>query len=150
MANPPHDSRDQIFTILDTDGASTRDLSPFLTGVDGLPGTKELLDTTKIGDSGRTFTRSLWNGSFTLEGYFDATSSNGPGIVLGNLLASDTGPFAFQYGPTGSSSDASPLNRKISGNCWIRDYNITGRVATAISFRAAGQVDGVVTEGTWT
>jgi len=149
MARPPYDARDQIFTIVDSNGTSTRDLSKFLTGIDGLPGTKELIDTSKIGDSGRTFTRSLWNGTATLEYLYDAATTSGINIILDNLIdMSSSTPFA--YGPTGSSSGASPVNRRISGNIWVRSNVITGRVASAISGRVDMQVEGVVTLGTWT
>lgn len=150
MAKPPFDSRDLHFSIVDSDGTSTRTLAPGnLTSVDGLPGTKELIDTSKIGDSGRTFTRSLWNGTFVLEGLYDHTASTGAQIVLQNLIDMSSAT-TFSYGPTGSSSGASPINRKISGKCWIRTFNITGRVANAISYRADGQVEGTVDFGTFT
>ena len=68
---PPWDARFGKFVITDSDGTSTRDLSPFLTGVDGLPGSRELIDTSKISDSGRTFTPGLVNGTFVLEGNYD-------------------------------------------------------------------------------
>lgn len=145
MANTgPFDARDQFFSIIDSDGSSTRDLASSLTGVDGLPGTKELIDTTVIGSSGRNFTRSVWNGTFTLEGLYDSTGATGALSVFNNLIELSTAT-TFIYGPntTGTGS------LKYSGSCHIRSFNITGRVATAISYRVDGQVDGVVTIGTF-
>ena len=143
MANAgPFDARDQYFNIVDSDASSSRDLTSSLTGIDGLPGTKELIDTTVIGSSGRNFTRSLWNGTFTLEGLHDSTAVTGALRVLNNLIDMSTAT-TFIYGPntTGTGSI------KYSGSCWIRSVTITGRVASAISFRADGQIEGVTTIG---
>lgn len=143
MANEgPFDARDQYFSILASDGTTTNDLSNSLTGIDGLPGTKELLDTSKIGDSGRTFTRSLWNGNFVLEGLFDSTGVTGALRVINDVIDMSTATI-FVYGPNSTAAGSI----KYSGACWIRDMTITGRVANAISFRASGQVEGVVTIG---
>ena len=145
MANAgPFDARDQSFNILASNGTSTQDISAGLTGIDGLPGTKELLDTSKIGDSGRTFTRSLWNGTFVLEGVHDSTAATGAFAVLNDIIDMSTAT-TFYYAPTSTASGS----LKYSGACWIRSMTITGRVANAISFRADGQVEGVVEIGTF-
>ena len=143
MPNPPFDARDSKFIIIDSDGSSTRDLSAFLTGVD-FPMQRELIDTSKIGDSGHTWTPSLQNNTFVLEGLYDNTATSGPDVVLTNILGMTTAT-TFVYAPTGTATDQIPLNRQIAGSCWIRSYNPTGRVATVISFRAEGAVEGVVT-----
>jgi len=143
---PPWDARFGKFVITDNDGTTTRDLSAFLTGVDGLPGSRELIDTSKISDSGRTFTPGLVNGTFVLEGNYDQTNPTGPDRVLPDILAMSTAT-AFAYHPTGDDCGTSPNNRAYSGNCWIRSYTITGRVASVITFRADGQVEGIVTVG---
>ena len=145
----PYESRNLVFSIVDSDGATTRDLSAYLTGVSGLPGERELVDVTRLGDTGHRFVTSLWNGRFTLNGLYDKTATAGPDTVLTNLLANTTAsPFAF--GPTGSSSGASPVNRKVSGSAWIRSYTIQGQVGAAVAFTAEGQVEGNVSVGTWT
>jgi len=149
--NPPFDAKFGFFSIVDSDGTTTRDLSSFLTGVDGLPGARELLDTSKITDSGRTWTPSLVNATFVLEGYYDNTTGvpNGPSVVLDNILLMSTAT-TFSYGPTGNTSDQTPASRQYSGSCWIKSNPITGRVASAVSFRAEGQVEGTLTIGTFT
>ena len=150
MANPPYDSRDTYFAIVDSNGTSTRVLSRFLTGVDGLPGTKELIDTSKIGDSGRTFTRSLWNGTANLEYLYDQfDTSSSISVVLDNLIDMSTAT-TFEYGPTGNTSGLGRINRKISGKIWVRTNNITGRVGSAVSGRVDLQVEGTVNFGTFT
>lgn len=147
--NPPYDAKFQFFSIVDSDGSSTRDLSSFLTGVDGIPGQREIIDTSKVTDSGHTFTPSLFNAPFTLEGYYDNTATSGPDVVLDNILRMSTAT-TFEYGPTGNSSGATPINRKYSGSCWVRNYTITGRVGSAVSFRAELQSEGVIASGTFT
>jgi len=147
--NPPFDAKFEFFSIVDSDGTTTRELSAFLTGVDGLPGARELLDTSKITDSGRTWTPSLVNATFVLEGYYDNTASGGPSIVLDNILAMSTAT-TFSYGPAGNTSDQTPVSRQYSGACWIKSNTNTGRVASAVSFRAEGQVEGTLTIGTFT
>ena len=147
--NPPFDAKFQFFSIIDTDASSTRDLSRFLTAVDGLPGSRELIDTTKITSSGRTWTPSLENNTFVLEGYFDNTATSGPDVVLAGIRGMTT-VTTFSYGPSGDSSGQTPPSRQYSGECWIRTYTITGRVASVVSFRAEGQVEGVITAGLFT
>jgi hypothetical protein len=149
MAKASYDARNQHFSIVDSDGSSTRDLSPYLTGIDGLPGTKELIDTSRIGDSGRTFTRSLWNGTAVLEYLYSNVTTSGISLVLDNLIDMSTAT-TFAYGPTGTSSGGTYINRKISGSCWVRSNTITGRVASAVSGRADIQIEGTVNFGTFT
>lgn len=141
----PWDARFSKFVITQSDGTTTRDLSAFLTGVDGLPGSRELIDTSKISDSGRTFTPGLVNGTFVLEGNYDNVNP-GPDRALTDILAMSTAT-AFAYHPTGDDCGTSPVNRAFSGDCWLRSYTITGRVASVITFRAEGQVEGIVTIG---
>lgn len=146
--NAPYDSRDLYFSVVDS-GGSTRNLSPYITAVDGLPGTRELLDTSKVGDSGHTFTPSLWNSPFRVEGWYDKTSSAGIGPVFEDLLQMSTAT-TFVYGPTGISSGATPPNRQVSGSMWVRNVNEPGRVGNAVSINADCQVQGKVTIGTST
>lgn len=143
------DSRFQFLSVVDSDGSSTRNLSSFLTNIDGLPGERELVDTSKVGDSGHTFTPSLQNAPFSVDGIYDNQSTSGPDVVLSNLRDMSTAT-TFVYGPSGSSTGATPPNRKISGSCWLRRYTITGRVGSAVSFRAEFQSEGVITIGTFT
>ena len=140
---PPFDSKKQLFTIVDSDGSTTRDLSAFITSVDGLPGDNELQDTSKVGDSGHTFTRTLWNAPFTLEGYYDNTATSGPAVVLDNLQAMDTAT-TFVWAPTGNASGETPPNRQYTGSVFLKGHNNTARVGSVISFRASMQSNGKI------
>lgn len=145
----PYESRPAFFSVVDSDGTTTRDLSSHLTAIDGLPGERELVDVTRLGDSGHRFVASLFMGRFDLEGLYEKTASTGPDVVLTNLLGMTTAT-TFVYGPTGNSSGQTPPNRRITGSCWIRTYTAPARVGAAVSFRAGGQVDGVVAYSTFT
>jgi len=144
-AIPPYDPRDSILTITDT-GNNISTFSPILTSVDGLPGSRDLLDTSKIGDSGHTFTPSLLNGTFVIEGlYSDDTATANLATRLMGILSMSTSSL-FEYAPTGDSTAPAPTNthQSFTGNCFMRSFTHTGRVNTAITFRAELQVDGVV------
>lgn len=145
---PQFDAKTQYFAVVDSDGSSTRNLSSYLTSIEGLPGERELVDTSKIGDSGHTFTPSLQNAPFSVDGIYN-NENNGIHAVLANLRAMSTAT-TFAYGPSGNSTGASPASVRISGSCWLRSYVITGRVGSAVSFRAQFQSEGVVSIGTFT
>jgi hypothetical protein len=144
----PYDSRDVFFSLVGSTG-STHDLSAHLTSIDGLPGERELVDVTRLGDTGHRFIASLWNGRLTFQGLFDKTASTGADVVLTSALG-NTSAQAFVYGPTGASSGASPVNRRVTGSLWIRSYVIAGSVGAAVAFSADGQVEGNVAFGTFT
>lgn len=145
--NFPTDARLGVFTIADA-SQTTKTLMPGnLSSVDGLPGTRELIDTSKIGDSGRTFTRSIWNGTAVLEGFYvGSTNSTGAYTVLESLLDNTTA-VGWRYAPLGTDCGESPVRRNSFGDGWIRSLTITGRVANAVTFRAELQVEGVVNNG---
>ena len=76
----PYISTPAFFSITDT-GGTVRDISAHLTGVSGLPGERELVDVTRLGDSGHRFVASLFQGTFELEGLYD-NSTGGTGAHL--------------------------------------------------------------------
>ncbi len=141
MPNPPFDARDSFFSLTDTAGAVTT-FSAFLTSIDGLPGARDLLDTSKIGDSGHTFTPSLFNGTIIIEGLYGDTGSPSVQTKLAGILGMSTASV-FEYAPTGDASGASPVNQSFTGTCLMRNLTNTGRVNTAITFRGELQVQGV-------
>ena len=142
--NPPFDPINTILAITDTANTMST-FSSFLTSVDGLPGSKDLLDTSKIGDSGHTFTPSLHNGTFVIEGLYDNSTSEGFSVSskLVGILSMTTAS-AFVYAPTGLSTTVTPRPELFSGSCFMRSFTNTGRVNTAITFRAEFQVEGIV------
>ncbi len=145
----PYESRPAYFSIVDSDGATTRDISAHLTSIDGLPGERELVDVTRFGDSGHRFVASLFNGRFSMEGLYDKTVSTGLDTIMNNLLDMTTAT-TFIFAPTGISCGATPVNRKVSGAVWLKTYTIPARVGTAVVFRADFQVEGKIATGTCT
>ena len=96
------DSKTAVFAVTDT-GATSRNLSAYITSIDGLPGARNLNEATALGDSGATFYPGLENVTISLAGHYDDTSTTGPEAVLGPLRT-HTAATAFAYGPKGSTS----------------------------------------------
>ena len=138
-----YNSRVSVFTIDDT-GSTDRDISAYISRLEGLPGVRELNEVTALGDSGRKFIAGLENVKITLEGHYDDTATTGPDAILGPL-SRHTLAVDFTYGPKGSTGGFT----KYSGAVWVEDYQITGRVGDEVTWRATLQVDGVVTRGTF-
>jgi len=122
-----------------------RDLSSFITECSGLPGERETLDTTTVGDSGREHEPNLENGMIRLAGFFDDTATRGPDAVLGELLT-HTSYVYFTYGPTGRTT----TKIAYEGYAWVRRYEITTRVGEMVGWTAELEVNGQVTKTTYT
>ena len=136
------DSKESVFTL--HDGSATQlDLSRYLTSIDGLPGPRELIDVTPLNASGHAFIPSLENVVITIEMQWsdDAVSGQyGAPDVLLEGMRSATAVRAFEYGPEGRVTG----DVKYTGNCWLRNYQITSRVGSQVTCRAELQVDGTV------
>ena len=122
-----------------------RDLSEFITEVSGLPGERETLDTTTVGDAGREHDPSLENGIIRLAGFWDDTATRGPDTVLGYLLTHTSNVY-FSYGPSGKTT----TKIAYEGYCWVRRYEITTRVGEMVGWTAELEVNGQVTKTTYT
>ena len=141
MSTKHYMSSGAVFTLTDT-GATSRDLSADLTSVDGLPGEREMQDSTALGDTGRKHIPGLDNVTITLEGFFDDTAATGTDVVLGALRAW-TVPTAFTFCPVGIGA----TSRMYSGTCLVSNYTTTPKVGELIPFKATLLVDGSVTIG---
>lgn len=127
--------------VSDSSGTA-RDISAYCNQVSGLPGTRDLAETTSFGANGTQSIPGLENTNFSVAGSFDPTDTSGPHAVLNSLRTADTFQ-PFVYGPQGNSSG----NVKISGNCWLSKYELESKVDDAVSFSAEFQVEGVVSVG---
>ncbi len=134
-------SKDAVFEIND---GSLRDISPYVTSVDGLPGAKDLLDTSALGNSGRSFIQGLENITFNVELLWSDAANVGSHTVIA-LVRALTAKAAFTYGPEGSTGG----DIKYSGSCWLRGWTVLSRVGELVTARAEFQVDGVVATGTY-
>lgn len=136
-------SKDSVFQITDT-GAQLRDLSPYILSIDGLPGVRELIEVTALGDSGRKFIPGLENVVITLELMWSEDVSVGPDTVLGPLRT-HTSAVAWDFGPEGKVNP----DIKYSGNCWVRNFTAPVRMGDKVMARAELQVDGAVARGAY-
>ena len=132
------DSRVSRFLIFDA-GGSSRDLSPFIADVRGLPGDRTLNEVTALGDSGARFIPGIEDVTFLVSGIFDDRAPRGPDAVLGPLRAHSS-PVRFEYGPRGTSAGSV----RYSGSCWVASYRLRSRVGNRVEWAAALQVDGTV------
>ena len=141
----PFESRPLFFSIVDSDGLTTRDISAHLTSVGGIPGDHELVDVTRLGDTGHRFVRSQTAAQFTLQGLYNKDVTTGLDTILTSLLDLSSAT-SFIYGPTGSTSPSMvPPNVVYKGDAWIKDYRVVSRVGAAIEFEAIGVVVGTLT-----
>jgi len=128
-------SRVSVFKF-DTTGDSLTDVSAYLTEISGLPGERELIESTTIGDAGREREPNLENGMIRLAGFYDDTATTGPDEIFGTQLT-HTSAMNFEYYP-----DAT---QKYSGTAWVRRYEITTRVGEMVGFTVELEVNGQVT-----
>lgn len=136
------DSEISIFQIND---GSLRDISPYITSIDGLPGVRDLNVATALGDGGEKFHPTLERVTITLELMWSDDASVGPDTVFGGTLRERGVVSAFEYGPEGKVNP----DIKYSGNCWVRDYAITSRVGNMVTARVELKVDGKVSRGNY-
>lgn len=129
--------KDAVFS-LDDSGGTLRAVHIYLNQVSGLPGARALSEVTAFGDGGTKSIPSLANVQFSIAGHYDATATTGIATVL-NGLRTVTTTSTFNYGPAGSTTGS----LKITGECWLTDYNIDASVSDRVPIAASFQVDGV-------
>ena len=137
------DSQDSVFYIDDTGGES-RNLTPYIIAVDGLPGPRKLSEATALGDGGTMWHPGLEDVPFTLELYWSKDALVGPDTVLGPLRT-HTAAVDFNYGPEGATAG----DIKYYGKCWVRNYTAPTRVGNLVFAKAECQVNGQVSRGTF-
>jgi len=121
---------------IDDSGGTLRDISNVLTDV-AISRTADVAEVSAFSNSSKAFVSGLSDASITISGSFDATVD---GYLKGILGA--TGSFEFY--PIGTTGG----NPKASGECIMTSYDRTPDVGGAVTFSAAFQVTGNVTEGT--
>ncbi len=134
-------SENTTFEIDDT-GAQQRDISPYITSIDGLPGPRELIEVTALGDGGRKWIPGLENAVITLELHWSEDASVGPDTVLGPLRT-HTAAVDFEFGAEGNAQG----DIMYTGTCWVKDYRILTRVGDQVTARCELQVEGKVSRG---
>lgn len=144
MADPVvFDAQVQKFSIQDS-GGTERDISDYIISISGLPGPRELNESTTLNRSGRYWHPTLENVVITLEVVLSKDANVGTETVFGPLRT-HTATRTFYYGPFGSTGGFP----KYTGSCWVRNFNITGRVATLLIASVELQVQGTITRTTF-
>ena len=132
------DSRVSTFTIVDT-GAQTRDITPYITRLEGLPGPRRLYPVTAIGDVGDKYHPSLYGATISLDLMWSNDALVGPDTIF-KALRDHTAATAFVYLPGGAGKG------QYSGNCWVEDYVIHTVVNTLLMATVTLKVDGAVND----
>jgi hypothetical protein len=121
---------------IDDSGGTLRDISNVLTDV-AVSRTADVAEVSAFSNSSKAFVAGLKDASITISGSFDATVDGYLKAILG--VEGD-----FEFYPIGTTGG----NPKASGKAIMTSYDRTPDVGGAVSFSAAFQVSGDVTEGT--
>ena len=121
---------------IDDSGGTLRDISNVLTDV-AVSRTADVAEVSAFSNSSKAYVAGLKDATITISGSFDATVD---GYLKGILGAEGS----FEFYPIGTTGG----NPKASGECIMTSYDRTPDVGGAVSFTAAFQVSGNVTEGT--
>jgi hypothetical protein len=121
---------------IDDSGGTLRDISNVLTDV-SVSRTADVAEVSAFSNSSKAFVAGLKDASITISGSFDATVDGYLKAILG--VEGD-----FEFYPIGTTGG----NPKASGKAIMTSYDRTPDVGGAVSFSAAFQVSGDVTEGT--
>lgn len=127
---------------LDNAAGSLVDLSAFINNVD-FPQDAQLLETTTLGATARTYITGFKNATIALQGFWDGASAaidEHMAAILGHANTQ-----SFEYGPEGTASG----KIKYSGECRCIKYQSGTPVDGVVSWSADLQVTGAVTRGTW-
>ena len=122
---------------IDDSGGTLRDISNVLTDV-SISRTADVAEVSAFSNSSKAFVAGLKDASITISGSFDATVDGYLKAIVGTAAGS------FEFYPIGTTGG----NPKASGNAICTSYDRTPDVGGAVSFSAAFQVSGDVTEGT--
>ena len=135
-----HNSTELTFTIDSADGGSLQDITQYLTKIGDVVVSKGSVNVTPFGATASAYLLGVIKDypSFTLEGYYDDTSSTGPDAILdiGKVVHSQTRSFVL----TISSG------KTITGELWITDYKRGFTVGDYTTFVATVQATGTITE----
>ena len=135
------DSSISRFHIADATGTS-HDLSASITEIDGIPGSRSLIDVTSLTDDGPTYVVGAGfkpaSSPITLTGIFDDDTD----AVLGALFAEDhRSPVEFIYAPAGTS----PGSARYTGRCWVERYEVSSTARDRVTYTTTLKAEGAIT-----
>lgn len=118
--------------VTDT-GGTERDITPYVKGVAGLPGPRNLLDATAYGDAGRKHQPDLEDVTVTLELMWSKDADVGADTVLGPLRVHDAA-VALRY--------VLDTTIEYTADFRVRDYRIRGEVGGMVVATAVLAIEG--------
>lgn len=121
---------------IDDSGGTLRDISNVLTDV-SISRTADVAEVSAFSNSSKSFVSGLTDANLTISGSYDATVDG----YLSGILGVEG---SFEFYPIGTTGG----NPKASGEAICTSYDRTPDVGGAVTFTAAFQVSGDVTEGT--
>ena len=121
---------------IDDSGGTLRDISNVLTDV-SISRTADVAEVSAFSNSSKSFVSGLTDANLTISGSYDATVD---GYLSGILGAEGS----FEFYPIGTTGG----NPKVTGEAIMTSYDRTPDIGGAVTFTAAFQVSGDVTEGT--
>lgn len=121
---------------IDDSGGTLRDISDVLTDV-SISRTADVAEVSAFTNSSKAYVAGLKDATMTISGSFDATVDG----YLSGILGEEG---SFEFYPIGTTGG----NPKASGEAIMTSYDRTPDIGGAVTFTAAFQVSGDVTEGT--
>ena len=121
---------------IDDSGGTLRDISDVLTDV-SISRTADVAEVSAFTNSSKAYVAGLKDATITISGSFDATVDG----YLSGILGVEG---SFEFYPIGTTGG----NPKASGEAIMTSYDRTPDIGGAVTFTAAFQVSGDVTEGT--
>ena len=121
---------------IDDSGGTLRDITDVLTDV-AVSRTADVAEVSAFSNSSKAYVAGLKDATITISGSFDATVDG----YLSGILGVEG---SFEFYPIGTTGG----NPKASGEAICTSYDRTPDVGGAVTFTAAFQVSGDVTEGT--
>ena len=121
---------------IDDSGGTLRDISDVLTDV-SISRTADVAEVSAFSNSSKSFVSGLTDANLTISGSYDATVDG----YLSGILGVEG---SFEFYPIGTTGG----NPKASGEAIMTSYDRTPDIGGAVTFTAAFQVSGDVTEGT--
>lgn len=123
---------------LDDSGGTLRDISAYVTSVDGFPLEVATHDVTTLSKSSVVRLAGLKDTTATIAGVFDATIDGYFGAAPGVTLS-------YEFGPQGGTSG----DIKYSGEAICKSYKISNPVSGPVTFTIALEGTGDITRGTY-
>ena len=127
---------------LDNAAGSLIDLSAYIDNVD-MPRDAQLLETTTLGATAKTYITGFKNATIALKGHWDGGSAAVDEHMAAILGHANT--QTFELGPEGSTSG----KVKYTGEARLTKYSCSTPVSGVVDWSADLQVSGDVTRTTW-